>query len=94
MRIKVFERQVPVVNTDSIVVPIPIDADRISVTVDTPANVTVSIAAYSNPPASGSNVVWKAMTLTDGTLSLNGPIGGIKLVATGTATVNILATGG
>lgn len=92
MNNKVFERQLTVANTDTEIVPIPYSADRISVTVDTPANVTVSVAAHTDPN-NGTNVVWKSQTLTDGTLSLNGPIGGIKVVATGNATVNILATG-
>ena len=72
-------------------IAIPADADRVTVVVNTAANVTISVTA--NPVPTASAAVWKAATLTGDMSSTNGPIGGIRIVSTGDAIVEILATG-
>ena len=91
MRTKRYDDAFAVVNTDTINRRIPADVDRLTLTVDTPANVTVSVCAHPNPDH--ALAVFKAATLTDGMMSINGPITAIRVVATGNANVNILGTG-
>ena len=77
--------------SDELVQKVPLDADRVSITVSDSASLSTAQVTASEDPAA-SDAAWSDIQWTANGASFAGPIGGIKLVASGSVDYNIAAT--